>query len=130
MSLTEEQARAIHSIAEVKMVKLPMAPEADWPDTPDGLGIKGLYFEAPGIVMGQHAHKIGHTHLVGSGELRVWVEGVESGDFKAGQTIWLQPFKRHMMMSLKADTRGFCITNVGVENPVVALSECPAEVAA
>lgn len=121
--MTEEQARAIHSIAEVKLIRLPMAPEADWPDTQDGLGIKGLYFAEPGIVMGQHAHAVGHTHLVGSGEVRVWVEGNELGDFKAGQTIWLEAFKRHMLMSLKAETRGFCITNVGTENQVVALSE-------
>lgn len=125
MSLTEAQAREIHSIAQVQMVKLPLAPEVSWPDTPDGLGIKELYFPAPGIVMGQHAHAVGHTHLVGSGEVRVWAEGAELGDFKAGQSFWLAPYKRHMLMSLVADTRGFCITNVGTDNPVVALSECP-----
>lgn len=125
--ISEQVARTIHSIAEVKMVQLPMAPEESWPDTPDGLGIKGLYFPLPGIFMGQHAHAIGHTHLVGSGEVRVWEEGVEIGDFKAGQTIWLAAGKRHILMSLVADTRGFCITNVAAgANPVVALSECPA----
>lgn len=126
MSLTEAQAREIHSIAQVRLVKLPMAPEVSWPDTQDGLGIKELYFAEPGIVMGQHAHKIGHTHLVGSGEVRAWAEGVELGDFKAGQSFWIAAGKRHMLMSLMADTRGFCITKVGTENPVLALSECPA----
>ncbi len=121
--MTEAEVRSIHSIAQVQMVKLPMAPEVSWPDTPDGLGIKELYFAEPGIVMGQHAHAVGHTHLVGSGELRVWVEGVELGDFKAGETVWLAGFKRHMLMSLKADTRGFCITNTSMDSPIVALSE-------
>lgn len=125
--ISEQVARSIHSIAEVKLVKLPMGPDVSWPDTPDGLGIKELYFPEPGIVMGQHAHKIGHAHLVGSGEVRVWVEGIELGDFKAGQVINIKAGKRHMLMSLKAETRGFCITNLALgENSVVALSECPA----
>jgi len=124
--MSEQMARGIHSIADVNLVKLPMGPDISWPDTPDGLGIKELYFPHPGIVMGQHAHAKGHTHLVGSGEIRLWVEGVESGDFRAGQTIWLEAGKRHMLMSLMADTRGFCITNTQGENPIVALSECPA----
>ena len=125
--ITEEEARQIHSIAQVRLVRLPLSPDVSWPESPDDIGIKELYFPEPGIFMGQHAHRIGHTHLVGSGEIRLWVEGVESGDFKAGKTIWLEAGKRHMLMSLKRDTRGFCITNVPLgESTVVALSECPA----
>lgn len=124
--ISEHEARQIHSIAQVKLVQLPMAPEDSWPDTPDGLGIKGLYFPHPGIFMGQHAHEIGHTHLVGSGEVRAWVEDVELGDFKAGETIWIEAGKRHILMSLVAETRGFCITNTKDANPIVARSECPA----
>ncbi len=125
--MTEEMARSIHSIAEVALVKLPLTPDISWPDTPDGLGIKELYFPHPGIVMGQHAHSVGHTHLVGSGEVRAWAEGVEIGDFKAGQSFYIEAGKRHMLMSLKDETRGFCITVVPLgADTVVALSECPA----
>lgn len=128
--ITEEEARRIHSISEVQMVRLPLTeePEIGWPDANNGVGIKELYFPEPGIFMGQHAHARGHDHLVGSGEVRVWVEGVEVGDFKAGQVINIEAGKRHILMSLKKDTRGFCLTNITLgENAVVALSECPEE---
>lgn len=130
MNITEEEARRIHSISEVQMVRLPLTPEPEigWPDAKNGVGIKELYFPQPGIFMGQHAHKRGHDHLVGSGEIRVWVEGVEVGDFKAGQVINMEAGKRHILMSLKKDTRGFCLTSLALgENAVVALSEFPEE---
>ncbi len=126
--ITEEEARRIHSISEVQLVRLPLTQEPDvsWPDSSNRIGIKELYFPEPGIFMGQHAHKIGHDHLVGSGEVRVWVEGVELGDFGPGKVISIEAGKRHILMSLKRDTRGFCITNLDLgENAVVALSECP-----
>lgn len=109
--MTEEEARKIHSIAQVSLVQIPLGPDIGFP-TADGLEIKELYFPEPGIVMGQHAHARGHAHLVGSGEIRVWVEGKELGDFKAGQAIDIKAGKMHMLMSLKKDTRGFCIHNV------------------
>lgn len=125
--ISEEQARRIHCIDQVKMAQLPIGPDVEWPETPDGLGIKQLYFAYPGIFMGQHAHRIGHAHLVGNGEIRVWVEGVEIGDYSAGQVVNIEAGKRHILMSLKADTRGFCITRVPLgADTVVALSECPA----
>lgn len=124
--ITEEEARTIHSIDQVSLVQMSVGPDVLWPDTPDGLGIKELYFSDPGIFMGQHAHERGHAHLVGSGEIRAWVEGEELGDFKAGSVINIEGGKRHLLMSLKGDTRGFCITNLADgENPIVALSESP-----
>lgn len=126
--ITEEEARRIHSISEVQLVRLPLTQEPDvsWPDSRSRIGIKELYFPEPGIFMGQHAHSIGHDHLVGSGEVRVWVEGIEVGDFGAGQIINIEAGKRHILMSLKRNTRGFCLTNLALgESAVVALSECP-----
>lgn len=109
--MTEDEARQIHSIAQVSLVQIPLEPDLSFP-TADGLEIKELYFREPGIFMGQHAHARGHAHLVGSGEVRVWVNGKELGDFKAGQSIDIEAGKLHMLMSLKPDTRGFCIHNV------------------
>lgn len=109
--MTEEEARKIHSIAQVSLIQIPLGPDVGFP-TADGLEIKELYFPVPGIFMGQHAHQRSHAHLVGSGEIRVWVEGKELGDFKAGQSIDIEAGKLHMLMSLKPDTRGFCIHNV------------------
>ncbi len=97
-----------HHLAQVALVEIPLGADVSYV-TADGLEIKELYFKEPGIVMGQHAHGFSHSHLVGSGELRVWVEGVELGDFKAGQAINIAAGKKHMLMSLKDDTRGFCI---------------------
>lgn len=109
--MTEEEARLIHSVAQVALVQIPLGADVSYV-TADGLEIKELYFKEPGIFMGQHAHARGHVHLVGSGEVRVWVEGVEMGDFSAGQAIDIAAEKMHMLMSLKAGTRGFCIHNV------------------
>lgn len=109
--MTEEEARKIHSIAQVSLVQIPLGADISFP-TADGLEIKELYFPEPGIFMGQHAHARSHAHIVGSGEVRVWVEGKELGDFRAGQIIDIAAGKLHMLMSLKADTRGFCVHNV------------------
>lgn len=109
--MTEEEAKKIHSVAQVSLVQIPLGADISYV-TADGLEIKELYFAEPGIFMGQHAHAFSHAHLVGSGEVRVWVEGVELGDFKAGQAIQISAGKIHMLMSLKANTRGFCIHNV------------------
>lgn len=114
--MTEEEARKIHSSSQVSLIQIPLGPERSF-STADGLEIKELYFPEPGIFMGQHAHQFDHAHLVGNGELRVWVEGVEFGDFKAGESINIEAGKLHMLMSLKKDTRGFCIHNA--ENPVL-----------
>lgn len=109
--MTEEEARKTHSIAQVALTQIPLEAEVSYV-TADGLEIKELYFAEPGIFMGQHAHHRGHAHVVGSGEVRVWVEEIELGDFKAGQAINIEAGKLHMLMSLKKDTRGFCIHNV------------------
>lgn len=114
--MTEEEARQIHSSSQVALVQIPLGPDISFP-TADGLEIKELYFPEPGIFMGQHAHQFDHAHLVGNGELRVWVNGVELGDFKAGESINIEAGKLHMLMSLKKDTRGFCIHNA--ENPIL-----------
>lgn len=109
--MTEDEARKVHSIAQVSLTQLPLEAEVSFV-TADGLEIKELYFAEPGIFMGQHAHARSHAHVVGSGEVRVWVEGVELGDFKAGQAIDIRAGDFHMLMSLKKGTRGFCIHNV------------------
>ena len=114
--MREEEAANIHSLDQVKLIQLPLTPEVSFP-TADGLEIKELYFAEPGIFMGQHAHQFSHAHLVGSGVLRVWVEDIEVGDFTAGQTISIRAGKLHTLMSLKAETRGFCIHNAN--NPVL-----------
>ena len=106
------------------MVEMPLDADISFVKTPDGLCIKQLYFPYPGIFMGQHAHEFSHSHLVGNGEIRVWVEGVKNGDFKAGELIFIESGKRHMMMSLKSETRGFCISSVSV-NAVTKESHFP-----
>ena len=109
--MTEDEARSIHSLAQINLVQIPLGADVSFITT-DGLEIKELYFAEPGIVMGQHAHAFSHAHLVGSGEVRVWVDVKEVGDFKAGAAIDIAAGKMHTLMSLKADTRGFCIHNV------------------
>ncbi len=114
--MTESEARTIHSIDQVVLVEQPLAPEISFV-TADRLEIKELYFPEAGYFMGQHAHQFDHAHLVGNGEIRVWADGVEIGDFKAGQSVNIKAGVLHTLMSLKADTRGFCIHNA--ENPVL-----------
>lgn len=121
--MTEDGARKIHAIDPRSLVQIPLDAEVAYTATPDGLEIKQLYFKEPGTLMGQHAHLWSHAHLVGSGEIRVWVEGVEVGDFKAGECINIEAGKKHMLMSLKADTRGFCIHNTA--NPIVERAVFP-----
>lgn len=122
--MTEEEALRIHSIAQVSLVQIPLGADVSFV-TADGLEIKELYFSEPGIFMGQHAHQFSHAHLVGSGAIRVWVEGKEMGDFKAGESINIEAGKMHLLMSLKSDTRGFCIHNAGRLNAILEAAEFP-----
>lgn len=118
--MTEEQARLIHNVQEVDLVQLPQEAEVSF-STSDDLEIKVLYFQEPGIFMGQHSHTWSHAHIVGSGALRVWIEGEELGDFEAGTCIDIEAGKKHILMSLKEDTRGFCVHNLHGLNEIPLL---------
>lgn len=105
----EQQARSIHTLS-VKLVAC-----ADSPDvshyTADGVFIKQLFFPRPKIFMGQHAHAHAHALMIAFGEVRLWVDGVERGDFGEGDCIHVEAGKKHTLMSLKKAI-GYCIHNL------------------
>lgn len=109
--MTEHEAMQIISPGQVALIPQPQEPDVAVVETPDGLFLKEIYFGEPGTFMGQHGHQYAHAHLVGSGAMRVWIDDDTFRDFDAGQIINIEAGKLHTFMSLKPETRGFCIHN-------------------
>lgn len=109
--MNEPAARAIHQIERVQLLELKEGPDVSH-HTEDGIYIKQLHFPEPGIFIGQHSHTYGHAFMVAAGELRLWIDGAEVGDFLEGACIHVGAGKKHTLMSLRHNTRGYCIHNL------------------
>lgn len=95
----------------MNLVRLPDQPDVSH-HTEDGVYIKQIHFPKAGIVMGQHSHAHGHAFMVAVGELRIWVDGVQAGDYKQGQCLHIAAGRKHTMMSVVDNTLGYCIHNL------------------
>ena len=105
--LSEQVARTIHSINQVELVAQPESPDVSH-HAEDGVYIKQLFFPRAGVFMGKHVHDYSHAHMVALGEVRLWVDGVERGDYKQGDCIHVEAGKEHVIMSLTMAI-GYCI---------------------
>ncbi len=108
--MDEEQARALHALEGVRLIERKEGPDVSH-HTEDGVYIKQLFFPEAGVFMGQHAHTHSHALMVASGELRLWIDGEERGDYKESECIHVEAGKKHTFMSL-CRTVSYCIHNL------------------
>jgi quercetin dioxygenase-like cupin family protein len=75
--------------------------------------VAGLYFRSVllglGVRIPQHKHPYDHATLVASGAVILYVDGVESGDYCAGEAVEIKANKLHEFESLMPNTRLVCI---------------------
>jgi quercetin dioxygenase-like cupin family protein len=77
----------------------------------------GIYFRSvllakAGTVIPQHVHDHDHATFVGSGSVRLWVDGEWAGDVKAGHAIEIKAGREHLFQSLADNTLLACIHDV------------------
>jgi len=77
-----------------------------------GIYVRSIFLPAPEIKVPQHVHDHDHATYVGNGSVRVWIDGIFLGDYKAGSLIPVTAGRYHEFMSLEADTRLACIHDV------------------
>lgn len=85
-------------------------PPVEFIDEVEGIAIRSTVLEKKGDCVGQHAHPYSHATLVGSGEVRLWVDGQWTGDFKRGQPIGVKAGRVHIFQALADDTFMSCLT--------------------
>lgn len=76
--------------------------------------VAGIYFRSillkeAGTVIPQHSHSHDHATYVGSGKVRLWVDGKWNGDYEAGRAIAIKSGQRHLFKSLEQNTRLTCV---------------------
>lgn len=76
--------------------------------------VAGLYFRTMllkevGTVVPQHTHDYDHATLIGSGSVRLWVDGEWIGDFIAGMALEIIANHEHLFQALEPMTRLTCI---------------------
>lgn len=76
--------------------------------------VAGLYFRSvllidANTIIPQHIHPYDHATFVGSGSVRVWVNGESIGDFRAGTAIPIAAYHQHVFCSLEPMTRLCCV---------------------
>lgn len=87
-------------------------PPPEWIDEVEGIGIRSTILKKKYDCVGQHAHPYSHVTFVGSGAVRLWVDGVYVDDFKRGQAIAIKAGCSHIFQALENDTLLACLTAV------------------
>jgi len=76
----------------------------------DNIAIKTIMYTAgKGDFMLQHVHKFDHAHLVGSGSVRVIVEGEPDKIYHQGDVINIKKHKAHKLIAETDGAVSFCI---------------------
>ena len=79
--------------------------------------VKQMHFTKAGDTMAGHSHTYDHMTLLGSGSVRVTVDGV-SKDFKAPYILVITKDKIHDLLALEDDTVCYCIHGIRDGNGV------------
>lgn len=77
-----------------------------------GIYFRSVLLERPGIIIPQHVHDHDHATFIGSGRVRVWVDGNWYGDIDAGRAIPIKAGTQHVFQSLAPMTRITCVHDV------------------
>lgn len=79
----------------------------------DDIFTKQMHIKHEGMFIPQHSHSYDHISMLAKGSVRVWQDGVFSGDYVAPVGIKILANIKHTFMSLEPDTIIYCIHNIG-----------------
>lgn len=89
----------------------------------DDIFIKQMLITKAGTYIPQHSHAYDHTSMLAVGSVRVWVDGIIKGDFKAPTGILIEKGTKHTFLSLEDNTIVYCIHNLMRSDAVEVLEE-------
>lgn len=116
-------------IYDLKQIKFAAVPEGDMPEEnseiyiADDIFTKQMHIKNEGMFIPQHSHNYEHMSMLAHGSVRVWKDGVFSGDYKAPVGIKIPANTKHTFMSLEPDTIVYCIHNVSRSGKVEITQE-------
>jgi hypothetical protein len=105
-------------IYDLKSVQFTGVPSGDAPEEnseiyiADDIFTKQMHIKHAGMFIPQHSHTYEHMSMLAHGSVRVWQDGVFSGDYQAPAGIKIPANTLHTFMSLEPDTIVYCIHNV------------------
>lgn len=82
----------------------------EWLETEGGMCVRMIELEKAGYMVPQHTHDFGHTTLIASGSVRMWVEEEYKGQFDAPCLKYVEPNKKHVYQAVKDNTVMACIS--------------------
>jgi hypothetical protein len=78
----------------------------------DDIFTKQMHIKHEGMFIPQHSHSYEHMSMLAHGSVRVWQDGVFTGDYVAPVGIKIPANVKHTFMSLEPDTIIYCIHNI------------------
>ena len=85
-------------------------PPVEFVGEEEGISARTTILAKAGDCVGQHAHQYSHATLIGSGSVRMWVDGAWEGDFKRGSLAGVKAGGVHIFQALEDDTLMSCLT--------------------
>ena len=78
----------------------------------DGLFIKSMAVEKAGTVIPQHSHRYDHVSALTLGAVRVWENGLLSGEYEPPALLTIKAGVKHTFLTLRDATLILCIHNI------------------
>jgi len=101
----------------------PVEQPPEWQVCVDDIFIKQMFMAKRGHLVPQHVHKYAHHSMLARGSVRLWVDDVLVGDFKAPMPILIVAGKAHTFQALEDESLIYCIHNVTGRGGVEILAE-------
>lgn len=102
---------------DLNAIQFVAVPEGDAPEEnaeiyiADDIFTKQMHIKHEGVFIPQHSHTYEHMSMLALGSVRVWQDGVYSGDYTAPVGIKIPANVKHTFMSLEPNTIIYCIHN-------------------
>ena len=78
-------------------------------DEAGGFYFRSVLLQNIGDVVTQHTHDYDHATYIGNGKVKLYVDGVEQGDYFAGRAVEVKANTKHHFVALEPNTRLTCV---------------------
>lgn len=89
----------------------------------DQVFVKQMFIANAGSFIPQHAHQYDHVSALAKGKVRVWEDGVWTGDHQAPHMLLIKAKVKHLFQSLEDDTIIYCIHNASHPDVAAVFAE-------
>jgi len=78
----------------------------------DGVFTKIMYLRNAGSLVPQHSHRYEHGSMLVRGSIKVWEDGIFTGEHRAPKMLVIKAGVKHAFLSLEPETTILCIHNI------------------